>query len=295
MEIEIKNVSKAYGKKLAVDGVSFKIREGVVALLGANGSGKTTRMRVIADVLTPTDGEILLDGKNVKLLGAAYRNLIGYLPQNFGYYRDFTAEYFLLYMCALKGINGHAAKERSGKLIEYVGLEKERKSKLKTFSGGMLQRIGIAQALLNDPAILILDEPTAGLDPKERIRFRNMMNEISQSRIIIYATHIVSDIAFISGRILIMKNGKIAADGSPASLLSDMNGKVWFVDAEKQELESLQSHFTVGNIIGLESGKFRARIISDVLPAEGAVQAEPELDDVYLNYFSEVNKSEKLD
>ncbi len=295
MEIEIKNVSKAYGKKLAVDGVSFKIREGVVALLGANGSGKTTLMRVIADVLTPTDGEILLDGKNVKLLGAAYRNLIGYLPQNFGYYRDFTAEDFLLYMCALKGINGHAAKERSGKLIEYVGLEKERKSKLKTFSGGMLQRIGIAQALLNDPAILILDEPTAGLDPKERIRFRNMMNEISQSRIIIYATHIVSDIAFISGRILIMKNGKIAADGSPASLLSDMNGKVWFVDAEKQELESLQSHFTVGNIIGLESGKFRARIISDVLPAEGAVQAEPELDDVYLNYFSEVNKSEKLD
>lgn len=295
MEIEIKNVSKAYGKKLAVDGVSFKIREGVVALLGANGSGKTTLMRVIADVLTPTDGEILLDGKNVKLLGAAYRNLIGYLPQNFGYYRDFTAEDFLLYMCALKGINGHAAKERSGKLIEYVGLEKERKSKLKTFSGGMLQRIGIAQALLNDPAILILDEPTAGLDPKERIRFRNMMNEISQSRIIIYATHIVSDIAFISGRILIMKNGKIAADGSPASLLSDMNGKVWFVDAEKQELESLQSHFTVGNIIGLESGKFRARIISDVLPTEGAVQAEPELDDVYLNYFSEVNKSEKLD
>ncbi len=295
MEIEIKNVSKAYGKKLAVDGVSFKIREGVVALLGANGSGKTTLMRVIADVLTPTDGEILLDGKNVKLLGAAYRNLIGYLPQNFGYYRDFTAEDFLLYMCALKGINGRAAKERSGKLIEYVGLEDEKKSKLKTFSGGMLQRIGIAQALLNAPAILILDEPTAGLDPKERIRFRNMMNEISQSRIIIYATHIVSDIAFISGRILIMKNGKIAADGSPASLLSDMNGRVWFVDAEKQELESLQSHFTVGNIIGLESGKFRARIISDVLPAERAVQAEPELDDVYLNYFSEVNKSEKLD
>lgn len=292
MKLEIINVTKKYGDKKAVDNLSLTFTNGVYALLGANGSGKTTLMRMIADVLKPTQGEIHLDGEKIGKLDAEYRNLIGYLPQNFGYYKDFTAEDFLYYFCALKGINGSFRKSRTEELLKYVDLYGERKKKIKTFSGGMRQRLGIAQALLNNPAILILDEPTAGLDPKERIRFRNLMTEMSKDRIVIYATHIVSDISFIADRVLIMKEGKIVADGTVQSLTESIKGKIWSIKSNREALSSIQQRFVVGEVFPESNNYISIRLLSDEKPCENAEPCEPDLSDVYLNFFGEVSTNE---
>lgn len=292
MKLEIISVTKKYGDKKAVDNLSLTLTNGVYALLGANGSGKTTLMRMIADVLKPTQGEIHLDGEKIGKLDAEYRNLIGYLPQNFGYYKDFTAEDFLYYFCALKGINGSFRKSRTEELLKYVDLYSERKKKIKTFSGGMRQRLGIAQALLNNPAILILDEPTAGLDPKERIRFRNLMTEMSKDRIVIYATHIVSDISFIADRVLIMKEGRIVADGTVNSLTESVKGKVWSIKAKREALPSIQKRFVVGEVFSEGNNLISIRLLSDKKPCENAEPCDPDLSDVYLNFFGEVSTNE---
>lgn len=292
MKLEIINVTKKYGDKKAVNNLSLTLTNGVYALLGANGSGKTTLMRMIADVLKPTQGEIHLDGEKIGKLDAEYRNLIGYLPQNFGYYKDFTAEDFLYYFCALKGINGSFRKSRTEELLKYVDLYGERKKKIKTFSGGMRQRLGIAQALLNNPAILILDEPTAGLDPKERIRFRNLMTEMSKDRIVIYATHIVSDISFIADRVLIMKEGKIVADGTVQSLTESVKGKIWSIKSNRETLSSVQQRFVVGEVFPEPDNYISIRLLSDEKPCENAEPCEPDLSDVYLNFFGEVSTNE---
>ncbi len=292
MKLEIINVTKKYGDKKAVDNLSLTFTNGVYALLGANGSGKTTLMRMIADVLKPTQGEIHLDGEKIGKLDAEYRNLLGYLPQNFGYYKDFTAEDFLYYFCALKGINGSFRKSRTEELLKYVDLYGERKKKIKTFSGGMRQRLGIAQALLNNPAILILDEPTAGLDPKERIRFRNLMTEMSKDRIVIYATHIVSDISFIADRVLIMKEGKIVADGTVQSLTESVKGKIWSIKSNRETLSSVQQRFVVGEVFPEPDNYISIRLLSDEKPCENAEPCEPDLSDVYLNFFGEVSTNE---
>lgn len=292
MKLEIINVTKKYGDKKAVDNLSLTLTNGVYALLGANGSGKTTLMRMIADVLKPTQGEICLDGEKIGKLDAEYRNLIGYLPQNFGYYKDFTAEDFLYYFCALKGINGSFRKSRTEELLKYVDLYGERKKKVKSFSGGMRQRLGIAQALLNNPAILILDEPTAGLDPKERIRFRNLMTEMSKDRILIYATHIVSDISFIADRVLIMKEGRIVADGTVQSLTESVKGKIWSIKSEREALPSIQKRFVVGEVFSEGNNFILIRLLSNEKPCENAESCEPDLSDVYLNFFGEVSTDE---
>lgn len=197
MELELDGLTKQYRDKKAVDGFTCRLREGIYGLLGPNGSGKTTLTRMLADVLRPTSGSIRLDGEPSDRLDEAYRDLIGYLPQNFGCYKEFTAMDFLLYIASLKGLDKRMAKKRAEELMEAVGLYDDRKRKLKTYSGGMKQRVGIVQALLNDPSILILDEPTAGLDPKERVRFRNLLGNFAGGKIILLSTHIVTDVEFI--------------------------------------------------------------------------------------------------
>lgn len=214
MELQLDRVSKQYQNKIAVDRLNLTLQPGVIGLLGANGAGKTTLMRMICGILRPTSGTISLDGVDVS--EEAYRAELGYLPQDFGYYPSFTGRDFLLYMAALKGLDKSAAKRRSEELLELVGLSEKANRKIKTYSGGMKQRLGIAQALLNHPKLLILDEPTAGLDPKERVRFRNLIAECGKSSIVLLSTHIVSDVEHIADRILMMKNGQPIWDGTQA-------------------------------------------------------------------------------
>ena len=205
-------LTKQYKNKIAVDRVSFKLEKGVTGLLGANGAGKTTLIRMLCGILTPTGGTVTFDGHDSS--SEEFRSLLGYLPQEFGYYPDFTARDFMLYVAALKGLDKTYAAKKSGELLELVNLSDEAKHKIKTFSGGMKQRLGIAQALLNNPKLIVLDEPTAGLDPKERVRFRNMIAELGKDNIVLLSTHIVSDIEKIADRILIMKDGGIVFDGT---------------------------------------------------------------------------------
>ena len=211
MELIIDRVSKQYKNRIAVDRVSAKLHQGVYGLLGANGAGKTTLMRMLTGILTPTSGTITFDGMDVST--EDYRGILGYLPQDFGYYPEFTATDFLLYLAALKGIPKAQAKRRAMELLELVSLQDVSRKKIKTFSGGMKQRLGIAQALLNDPKLLILDEPTAGLDPKERVRFRKLIEQLGKDSIVLLSTHIVSDIEHIADEILLMKDGQLIFQG----------------------------------------------------------------------------------
>lgn len=207
MELILDRVSKQYQNKIAVDRISLKLQKGVYGLLGANGAGKTTLMRMICGILKPTSGTICLDGKDAS--EEEYRAVLGYLPQDFGYYPDFSGKDFLLYMAALKGIEKKAAEKRVAELLEVVSLTDAAKKKVKTYSGGMKQRLGIAQALLNKPQILVLDEPTVGLDPKERVRFRNLIAELGKESIVLLSTHIVSDIEHIADVVMVMQDGQM--------------------------------------------------------------------------------------
>lgn len=227
MELKTVELTKQYGSKTAVDHLNVTLTNGVYGLLGANGAGKTTLMRLICGIQTPTFGKITLNGRNINRLGEKYLDLLGYLPQHFEYYPDFTAWDFLMYVAALKGLSERQAKRRAGDLLEAVGLTKEYKHKIRTFSGGMKQRLGIAQAMLNHPRILILDEPTAGLDPKERVRFRNLISAFSKDRIVILSTHIVSDVEFIAEEIVMMRSGKILHFGKTQEITSEIEGYVW--------------------------------------------------------------------
>lgn len=220
MELVMDRVSKQYKNKIAVDRVSLQLSCGVHGLLGANGAGKTTLMRMVCGILKPTSGTISFDGIDVSQEN--YRRQLGYLPQDFGYYPEFGGLDFLLYMAALKGIHKAQAKRRSKELLELVGLTGEEKKKVKAYSGGMRQRLGIAQALLNSPRLLVLDEPTAGLDPKERVRFRELIAEVGKENIVLLSTHIVSDIEHIADRILMMKDGQLIFDGTKESVGRDL-------------------------------------------------------------------------
>lgn len=212
MRLTVDRLSKQYKNKIAVDRVSFNLTEGVTGLLGANGAGKTTLMRMITGILAPTSGDITADG--IPVMTEEYRAILGYLPQDFGYYPEFTAREFVQYIAALKGLDKNTAKRKTDQLLELVGLSDVAGKKIKTFSGGMKQRVGIAQAIINDPKILILDEPTAGLDPKERVRFRNLIAEIGKDTIVLFSTHIVSDIEHIASNVLMMRDGQIIYDGA---------------------------------------------------------------------------------
>ena len=220
MELIIDRLTKQFQNKIAVDRVSLRLHSGVFGLLGANGAGKTTLMRMLCGILQPTSGTIAFDGMDVREEG--YRAILGYLPQDFGYYPEFTAMDFLIYMAALKGLPKPSAKRRANELLELVGLEDMGRKKIKTFSGGMKQRLGIAQALLNDPKLLILDEPTAGLDPKERVRFRNLIGQLGKDSIVLLSTHIVSDIEHIADEVLMMKDGNLIYHGAWDEQMGDL-------------------------------------------------------------------------
>ena len=223
MELVLDRVTKQYGNKIAVDRISTVFRPGVIGLLGANGAGKTTLMRMICGILRPTGGTISFkDGGTLDASEELYRDALGYLPQDFGYYPDFTGKDFLMYLAALKGLDKHTARRKCAELLRIVSLESAAGKKIKTYSGGMKQRLGIAQAVLNDPKILVLDEPTAGLDPKERVRFRNLIAELGKDSIVILSTHIVSDVEHIADRILMMKDGQFIYDGTPHGIGMDL-------------------------------------------------------------------------
>lgn len=259
---------------------------GVYGLLGANGAGKTTLLRLMCDILRPDEGEILLDRNPINRLGASYRRFLGYLPQDFGFYPDFTAERFLLYMAALKALPSLEAKRKTAELLAMVGLEDSKNKKIKTFSGGMVRRLGIAQAMLNDPEILILDEPTAGLDPKERIRFRNIISSFSKDRIVILSTHIVSDVEYIADEILLMKKGRFLQQGSVENITKQVQGRVWELVTDHAGAQRLNGLYAVSNLKN-QGDKVAMRILAQDSPAPGAVCVEPVLEDVYLYYFRE--------
>lgn len=283
MKIEIKNLSKAYSSKKALNNVSLTLNEGIYGILGPNGSGKTTLINLLIDNVKRTSGEILLDGKEMLSLGAEYRDMIGYMPQQQALYNDFSAYMYLKYMCSVKGIRH--GNELISKMLKKVNLYDVRNSKTGTFSGGMKQRLMFAQALLNDPKILILDEPTAGLDLKERINFRNMLAELSQDKIILLATHIVSDIECIADEVLLLKKGDLIKKDTPENLMKSVSDKVFEIRGQKETLLLMQHNAGIGNIIHDLNG-ISLRIVTDE-PKENyiPVTANISLEDVYLYYF----------
>lgn len=285
MELKTIGLTKTFGRKTAVNDLNITLTNGVYGLLGANGAGKTTLMRLLCNIQTPTSGKIVLNGKNIAGLGERYPNLLGYLPQHFGYYPDFTALDFLLYVSALKGLSEKNAMKKSKELLEAVGLSAESRHKIKTFSGGMKQRLGIAQAMLGEPRILILDEPTAGLDPKERVRFRNLISAFAKNRIVILSTHIVSDVEFIAEEIIMMKSGQIVHFGEPQEITSEIDGQVWECTVPSAYAEKYAASFNTSNLRNTDRDETILRIISDRPPMEHAVRVKPNLEDLYLFYF----------
>lgn len=284
MELQMVNLTKRFGDFTAVDDMNIRITNGVYGLLGVNGAGKTTLMRMICTLFTPTSGQILCDGKDILKMEGEYRNLLGYLPQEFGFYPDFSVKDYLLYIASLKGIRPVVAKKRVKELLDQVGLSKAANKKMKKLSGGMKRRVGIAQAILNNPKILILDEPTAGLDPTERVRFRNLISELSEERIVILSTHIVSDVEYIANEIWLMKNGRLVQQGSLNDVLDSMPEKVWSLVTSQEKAAKLMKEHKVSNMKTDRDG-VELRIISAQPPCDYAKVLQPNLEDVFLYYF----------
>lgn len=286
MELTISDLTKDFGSFRAVDHVTFTMHSGVYGLLGVNGAGKTTLMRMLTTLIHPTGGEIRWDGQDVFRMDSAYRKLLGYLPQDFGYYPDFSIYDYLMYIASIKGIRPAAAKQRALRLLKQVGLSQAGHKKMKTLSGGMKRRVGIAQAMLNDPKILILDEPTAGLDPNERIRFRNLISELSEDRIVLLSTHIVSDIEYIASEILLMKDGRITLSGTAEEVIASMPERVWLFSVPREQVDRYLAAYRVSNLKTTPTGA-TLRVLSAECPAIGAVETAATLEDVFLHYFGE--------
>lgn len=286
MELELEHVTKEFSDFKAVSDVSYTMHNGVYGLLGVNGAGKTTTMRMLCTLLKPSVGRITYDGRDIFEMEGEYRKMLGYLPQDFGYYPDFFVQDYLMYIASIKGLPSAIAGKRVKELLGKVGLSKARNKKMKKLSGGMKRRAGIAQAMLNDPRILILDEPTAGLDPNERIRFRNLISQLSEDRMVLLSTHIVSDVEYVAGEILLMKDGKFAYFGTAYELTSSIPDRVWNVKIAKMEVDAYMKQYKVANIKTLSDG-VELRILSEQMPHPNAVEEEVSLEDVFLYYFGE--------
>lgn len=293
MKLEIENLTKKFRDMAAVSHVNYTMEKGVYGLLGVNGAGKTTLMRMLCTLLKPSEGRILLDGEDIFEMGADYRKILGYLPQDFGYYPDLTVKDYLMYIASIKGVHRAAARKRVKELLGQVGLSKAADKKMKKLSGGMKRRVGIAQAMLNRPAILILDEPTSGLDPNERIRFRNLISELSQDRLVLLSTHIVSDVESIADEILLMKNGGFLHTGTPEEIIEGIPERVWLLTIPVHEAPEYDKRYKVANRRNVPGG-IMLRILSKERPHPNAEEEMPTLEDVFLAYFGEKEGDEDV-
>ncbi|MGF7047398.1 ABC-type multidrug transport system ATPase subunit [Paenibacillus sp. DS2015] len=278
------NVSKYFGKFCALRNINLEFNNGVYGLLAPNGAGKTTMIKILTTLLFPTEGQILYHGKDIITLDEQYRDLLGYLPQEFGYYKNYSPYQYLLYIAALKGIDKKDAKERVNKLLKLVALDAVVHKKMKKFSGGMIQRVGIAQAMLNDPKILILDEPTAGLDPKERVRFRNLLTELARDRIVILSTHIVSDVESIANEIIMIKDQEVLFQDTIRNICSIIAGKVYETEIEYEQIKEFrEQYFSLSE--KQEEGKLKVRFITEGTSDPSWRAVVPNLEDVFLHIY----------
>ena len=281
--LTVKDVTKRYGKFTVLEHISLEFQPGVYGLLAPNGAGKTTLMKMLTTLAFPTEGAILWNGTDIRSLGAAYRQQLGYLPQQLGFYPHYTPNQYLSYLSALKGLDGKTAGERIPKLLDLVGLSEVADKKMKKLSGGMVQRVGIAQALLNDPKILILDEPTAGLDPKERGRFRNILSGLSRDRIVILSTHIVSDVENVANQLILLKDRQVYREDTPKNLCRSMEGRVFEITVPEEEVEAFgTSHLILAQ--RQEGERVSLRFTDGDIPT-GAVPAVPTLEDAFLAIY----------
>ena len=288
MELTIDQISKKYKDKTAVSQVSLKLTPGVWGLLGANGAGKTTLMRMVAGILKPTEGKVLYDGISIQVLREKYRDIFGYLPQEFGFYPEFTVQDYLEYMAVLKGLTKKEGKRRIEELLEKMTLLDVRKKKIVKLSGGMKRRVGIAQALLDEPEVLVLDEPTSGLDPGERVRFRNLLSEFaSHDRIVLISTHIVSDVEYIATCNAVMKDGKILATGTTEELVTMVEDKVWTGMVPLGQLAEYERKLQIVNLKNEADGQVSIRYLSEKPQVADSVKEVPRLEDLYLWLFPE--------
>jgi ABC-2 type transport system ATP-binding protein len=284
--LTVNGVSKSFGKFSVVENINLEFVNGVYGLLAPNGAGKTTLIKMLTTLLHPSDGEILFNGQNIYSLGEQYRDMIGYLPQEFGYYKNYNPVQYLHYLAALKGISKQEAKQKIPELLALVALEGAAKKKMGKFSGGMIQRVGIAQAMLNDPKILILDEPTAGLDPKERVRFRNLLSELARNRIVILSTHIVSDVESIANEIIMIKDHNILYKDSIAAICRQLDGKVFETEIEFDAANAFRRKY-LSLSERQENGKMSVRFVAEAKAENGWQKARPTLEDVFLYQYQD--------
>lgn len=284
MKLETSNLGKQYRRDFwGLKGFSVEVGPGILGLLGPNGAGKSTFMRMLATITKPTDGTITWNGTDIVKSPDTIRAVLGYLPQDFGIYPNLTAIEFLEYMAAIKGLNGSGVKKRIDELLQVVNLVESAKRPLGGYSGGMKQRVGIAQALLNDPQLLIVDEPTVGLDPEERVRFRNLLSDLSGERIVILSTHIVSDVEATATRIILINKGSLLRESAPEDFLKELDGKVWEWIVPSEELLALKGKHIVSGTIRRSDG-VQVRVVSEGKPDGNAKSISPSLEDAYL-YF----------